>query len=51
MVERKRAVGGDVDYTLWETGSHVCLFRDHAEQYSDLLETFVVKCEKDYYSA
>lgn len=48
LVEQKRALGADVNYKLWETGTHVGLFREYQEEYSGLLETFVAKCEAEY---
>mmetsp|Transcript_25638 Transcript_25638/g.51339 ORF Transcript_25638/g.51339 Transcript_25638/m.51339 type:complete len:106 (-) Transcript_25638:6-323(-) len=50
LVEAKRAVGGDVNYKLWEDGAHVGLFRDHHEEYSSLLDQFVVRAEEEYYA-
>jgi len=51
LIARKREAGGQVEYTLWEDGDHVALFRDHNQEYSSRLESFVNEAESAYWAA
>lgn len=46
-IKQQRSVGADVSYRMWDDSPHVLHYREHAEEYSKLVDGFLQHCVAD----